>query len=89
MLPTWIAVGARSRETVRIDVPFDGTNEVEYFVSVVARGVEFSAYFLAESRNDEKSQAEWALRENSKIKAEDGPIRGSWTSRAQGRSSPF
>ena len=90
--PPELTVGARSREVVRVDVPFAGENEVKYLVSVMARGVEFSAHFSAgteKSKSEEKAdksagREKSVLQKSSKIKAEDGPIRGSWTVQGPG-----
>lgn len=85
--PPELSVGARSREVVRVEVPFEGENEIKFVVSVLARGVEFSAKFLTRNTGEEKADKSGGgtvLRKDGKVKADDGPIRGSWTVQGPG-----
>ena len=77
-----VTVSARSKETIDVVVPLEGRTTISYCVAVVARGVEFSARFVP----DNKSTAAGVviLRESGKVKAEEGPTKGTWVIDAQG-----
>ena len=72
--PPKITISARSKEIIEINIPNSGkTITIDYCVSVLARGVEFSATFVPLNGSDSI-----VLRKGGKIKAEDGPMRGVW-----------
>ena len=84
--PPELTVGARSSEVVRVEVPFEGENEIKFVVSVLARGVGLSAKFFPLKQGEEKvdKRVGTVLRKEEKVKADDGPIRGSWTVQGPG-----
>jgi len=81
-----ITIGARSFQTVTIDVPI-ASAQIEYNLIVVARGINFSAEFiegtgvgLEQCRIPKSSSsAPIVLRKQSKLKAETGCAKGVWS----------
>jgi hypothetical protein len=83
-----VTISARSKEMIDIVIPVKGKWTVDYIVAVLARGIEFSARFLPDNSSDSDSSRVAAgvvmLRESGKVKAEEGPAKGTWTIDAQG-----
>lgn len=77
--PPELTIAARTSKTLDVQVPFVGPGEVVFTVSIVARGINFSATFLkaeAEAGVAGGSDRVVLLRKKSKIQAADGPVRG-------------
>ena len=66
---------ARIGSIARIDAAVPIGTTISYCVAVVARGVEFSARFVPDNKSTAAGVV--VLRESGKVKAEEGPTKGS------------